>query len=147
MLQREGDISSDVYYVVHGLLRSYALDDKGKEHTFMFGPEGWIVGDTNAVSEPCDLYIDVLEDSTIKVIDKTSAIAKSNEHMALFKRINVLQKRVLMMMTHTAIQKYKHFQKVYPSLTLRVPQKMIATYLGLTPETFSKVKRQVLYSS
>ena len=67
--------------------------------------------------------------------------------MALFKRINVLQKRVLMMMTHTAIQKYKHFQKVYPGLTLRVPQKMIATYLGLTPETFSKVKRQVLYSS
>ncbi len=144
LLQRKGIYNNNVYFVEKGLLRSYTIDEKGKEHIFMFGPEGWIVGDTVALNEPCNLYIDALEPSVIKIIDKESAIFKSNQHNSLFKRINVLQKRVIMLMSAPAMDRYNYFLATYPSIIKRVPQKMIASYLGLTPETLSKVKKEIL---
>ena len=144
LLQRKGIFNNNVYFVEKGLLRSYTIDEKGKEHIFMFGPEGWIVGDTVAFNEPCNLYIDALEPSVIKIIDKESAIFKSNQHNSLFKRINVLQKRVIMLMSAPAMDRYNYFLATYPSIINRIPQKMIASYLGLTPETLSKVKKEII---
>lgn len=145
VLQERGAYNSDVYYVEEGLLRSYSIDEKGKEHVFMFGPKGWIVGDTVAIDEPCDLYIDALEDSIVKVVDKEAAIFKSNEHNSLFKRINILQKRIILLMSAPAKERYHYFMTTYPNINQRVPQKMIASYLGLTPETLSKIKKELLY--
>lgn len=145
ILQSTGEVNNEVYYVVKGILRSFTIDEVGKQHTYMFGAEDWIVGDTNDYDEPCDLYIDVLEDSTIKVIDKREAIQESRRNNALFKRINVLQKRIVMMLSYTSKQKYEYFLKLYPSIPNRVPQKMIASFLGITPETLSHVKRKVLF--
>ncbi len=147
ILQEKGSYNRNVYFVEKGLLRSYTIDEKGKEHIFMFGPEGWIVGDTVALDEPCDLFIDAMENSVIKVIDKEAAIFKSNEHNSLFKRINILQKRVIMLMSAPAIERYNYFTKTYPNISMRVSQKMIASYLGLTPETLSKIKKEILYNS
>ena len=70
ILQRKGDLNSKAYLVESGLLRSYTIDDNGKEHIFMFGPEGWIVTDYASGDEPCDLYIDALEDSVMVQIEK-----------------------------------------------------------------------------
>ena len=53
-LQREGELSTSVFYVKKGLLRSYTIDSKGKEHIFMFGSEGWIVADSVASGEKCE---------------------------------------------------------------------------------------------
>ena len=145
VLQVAGTVNNEVYYVVKGILRSFALDDKGKQHTFMFGPEGWIVGDTGGPYDPCDLFIDAIEPSTIKVIEKSVAIEESRRNNALFKRINVLQKRIIVMLSYSTKEKYKYFLKLYPSIANRVPQKMIATFLGITPETLSHVKRKVLF--
>ena len=141
ILQKSGDLGSNVYKVVSGLLRSYTIDEKGKEHIFMFGPEGWTVADNVAPDVPCDLHIDALEDSIINVFPKD--ITKENQNARAFiKRIAVLQKRVIMLMSSSALERYEHFEQTYPEILQRVPQRMIASYLGITPEALSKIKNQ-----
>ena len=139
IIQRKDDINTKVYKVISGLLRSYSIDDKGKEHIFMFAPEGWIVADGSDKTLPAQLYIDVLEDSLIQVIEK-EITQREVDPKILLKRIEVLQKRIIMLMSSTAIARYEHFEETYPNIIQRVPQKMIASYLGITPEALSKVK-------
>lgn len=140
ILQQTGDLNSKAYVVKSGLLRSYSIDEKGKEHIFMFGPEGWIISDYLPAGQPCDLFIDALEDSTLIVREKNYDEILKSETEKLFKRISVLQKRVIMLMSSSAIQRYEHFIETYPQIVQRVPQRMIASYLGITPEALSKVK-------
>ena len=139
LLQRKGEINSKVYHVQSGLLRSYAIDDKGKEHIFMFAPEGWTMGDAQSKEEPCDLYIDAIEDSVVIVQEKDIEREQKNAG-AFIKRMLVLQQRVIMLMSASAIERYDRFEETYPDIVQRVPQKMIASYLGITPEALSKVK-------
>lgn len=130
---------SKIYRVQSGLLRSYSLDQKGKEHIFLFAPENWVIADNLPDGQPCDLYIDALEDSVVQVIPKD--ISKEGPNVPAFvKRMAVLQKRVLMLMSASAIERYEHFEETYPDILQRVTQKMIASYLGITPEALSKVK-------
>lgn len=142
IIQRQGDLNSKIYLVEKGLLRSYTIDKKGKEHIFMFGPEGWVVADTNPADIPAELFIDALEDSIVHVTEKEPSKEIQNIK-PLLKRLSVLQKRVLMLMSASAIERYQHFIKTYPNILLRVPQKMIASYLGITPEALSKIKRNL----
>lgn len=139
ILQRKGDLNSKVYQVESGLLRSYFIDEKGKEHIFMFAPEEWIIADNVAPDTPCDLFIDALENSII--VQKNKNIDAEHEIQKLIKRIGVLQKRIIMLMSASAIERYEHFVETYPDIIQRVPQKMIASYLGITPEALSTVKR------
>ena len=138
ILQRNGDLNTKVYFIEEGLLRSYYIDDKGKEHIFMFAPEKWVMTDNVSPDEPAELFIDAIEDSTIvvreKVFTNPSILPK------LVKRVSVLQKRIILLMSATAIERYEHFIETYPQIVQRVPQKMIASYLGITPEALSKVK-------
>lgn len=127
------------YVVEEGLLRSYSIDEKGKEHIFMFAPEGWIIADNHAPQVPADLYIDALEDSTVIRLSKDINIASINT-LPLVRRLAVLQKRIIMLMSASALERYDHFVATYPDIVQRVPQKMIASYLGITPEALSKVK-------
>jgi CRP-like cAMP-binding protein len=139
IIQRTGDLNSKVYLVEKGLLRSYTVDEKGKEHIFMFGPEGWIVADNTPATVPVDLYIDALEDSIVQISEKDLSREPPNAR-PLMKRITVLQKRVILLMSASALERYEHFEETYPDILQRVPQKMIASYLGMTPEALSKVK-------
>jgi CRP-like cAMP-binding protein len=140
ILQRKGDLNSKVYQVESGLLRSYAISDKGKEHIYMFAPERWIIADNAAPEEACDLFIDALEDSII--IQKDKDIHGGHDVPKLLKRMSVLQKRVIRLMSASAAQRYDHFIETYPDIVQRVPQKMIASYLGITPEALSTVRRK-----
>lgn len=144
VLQRKGDLYSKSYKVESGLLRSYTIDEKGKEHIFMFGPEGWIVTDYVFPNEPCELYIDALEDSVIVPIEKTSP--QDIDLKKFIKRIRVLQNRVTMLMSASATERYEYFVSTYPNIIQRVPQHMIASYLGITPEALSSLKSQLLRS-
>jgi CRP-like cAMP-binding protein len=139
ILQQSGQLNTKVYFVKSGLLRSYTIDERGKEYIFMFAPEGWIIADSNSAEIRCDLYIDALEDSVITVMEKNFGDDKIDV-IALMKRMAVLQKRILMLMSSSAITRYEHFIETYPQIIQRVPQKMIASYLGITPEALSKVK-------
>ncbi|MGD1839856.1 MAG: Crp/Fnr family transcriptional regulator [Thermonemataceae bacterium] len=140
ILQRKGDLHTKAYEVKSGLLRSYAIDEKGKEHIFLFAPEGWIMADSNDYDQPAALFIDALEDTIL--IEKEKLAVKVHEMSKLIKRLNVLQQRVIMLMSASAIERYEHFIETYPDIVQRVPQRMIASYLGITPEALSTVKRQ-----
>ena len=148
-LQYHGSTTTKGFYVKSGLLRSYAIDDNGKEHIFMFAPEGWLISDihSHTLSEPSELFIDAMEDTEyIEIsydyindtkLDKDAAINK------LLRRISVLQKRVILLMSANAKQRYEHFIETYPQLLNRVPQKMIASYLGITPEALSNIRSKI----
>ena len=122
------------------MLRSYTISDKGKEHIYMFAPEDWIIADNVSPKEPCDLFIDALEDSVI--IKREKDFHDEHDVSKLLNRISVLQKRVIMLMRASAIERYEHFIDTYPDIVQRVPQKMIASYLGITPEALSTVRRK-----
>jgi len=138
ILQKKGDIHTKIYIVKSGLLRSYSIDNKGKEHIFMFAPEDWIITDSTLVRQPSQLYIDALEDSEITTLKKGQE--DKIDLQKILNRLNTLQKRIIMMMSATAIERYEHFIQTYPNITQRIPQLMIASYLGITPEALSKVK-------
>lgn len=139
ILQRKGDTNTKVYQVESGLLRSYSIDEKGKEHIYMFAPEDWLMADNVPADLPADLYIDALEDTV--VIAGAKDFDKGHNTVKLIKRIGALQKRVIMLMSASAAERYEHFLKTYPQITQRVPQRMIASYLGITPETLSRVRK------
>lgn len=139
ILQRKGDLNTKVYQVESGLLRSYLIDEKGKEHIYMFAPENWIIADSVSKQNPCELFIDALEDSII--IQREKNIEAITNQQKLINRLETLQNRIIMLMSASAIQRYEHFIETYPNIVQRVPQKMIASYLGITPEALSTVKR------
>ena len=147
ILQRQGDSASKFYRVRKGLLRSFIIDEKGKEHIFMFAPENWIAVDSTGHNSPADLFIDALEDSEVEVYDKR-ILFESNfgdkdlpfDIGSFARRIAAMQKRILMLMSASAIERYEHFLATYPDLSKLVSQKMIASYIGITPEALSKVK-------
>ncbi len=141
------------FFVEKGLLRFYSLDKDGKEHIVQFAPENWFVGDRNGAycGTPTEFWIDVLEDSTVIVLDKyfiekiesiSPSFRKANEGL-LQNHIRLLQQRINMLLSATAEQRYLSFIQLYPNLTLRVPQWMIASYLGITPESLSRVRRKL----
>lgn len=138
-MQRKGDLNTMVYSVESGLLRSFSIDEKGKEHIYMFGPKNWLIADNVPPDVPGDLYIDALEDSIIGVSFKDTLVMHDSKK--LLKRMSVLQKRVIMLMSASAAERYDHFTKTYPQIIQRVPQRMIASYLGITPETLSRVRK------
>jgi CRP-like cAMP-binding protein len=149
ILLRKGDVSAKVFFVKKGCLRSYSIDAKGKEHIFMFAPEGWIAGDiTQYKNTPSDLFVDAIEDSEIDIIDRRffdliASLTPNSNVVAYEKSLNriaVLQKRVIMLMSATAWERYQDFLDTYPNILQRVPQRMIASYLGITPEALSKLR-------
>ncbi len=153
VIQRAGDRNPKAYIVKKGLLRSYTIDKKGKEHIFMFAPEGWIISDIEsaAYDVPAELFIDALEDTEAVVLDRKMIDPQgfSEEHARsgfdrLMRRIAVLQRRIIMLMSAPAIDRYEHFLETYPQIVNRVPQKMIASYLGITPEALSKLRGELV---
>lgn len=148
ILQHQGERYYKSYIVKKGLLKSYTIDEKGKEHIFMFAPENWIIGDIESreFNVPTQLFIEAIEDSEVITIKEEERINEMSQEEAkeniklLFRRVGVLQQRVIMLMSATALERYQHFLKMYPQLMNRVPQKMIASYLGVTPEALSAIR-------
>ena len=149
IIQKQGVVSKNAFYVKKGLIRSYSVDEKGKEHIFMFGSEDWIIADleSNVFNKPTELCIETIEDSEIVIfnIDDFNYAESSKEKLQknsklLARRIGSLQRRVIQLMSSSAKERYQMFLETYPLLPNRVPQKMIASYLGITPEALSKIR-------
>jgi len=142
ILQHKGELNTKVYKVQSGMLRSYSIDNKGKEHIYTFAPENWIVADNCEITTPCELFIDALENSVILISEKEETIPNADTKL-LIKRISTLQTRITMLMSSSAIERYEHFLVTYPEIIQRVPQRMIASYLGITPEALSRVRKEM----
>ncbi len=152
LLLQKGHLSNSAFFVKKGLLRSYIIDSKGKEHIFMFASEGWIIADIESqeFDHPSELYIDCLEDSEVVTFDRYSLLlSDSNSKLAInntkliYRRMGVLQRRVLMLMSSSAKDRYFYFIETYPDLLNRIPQHMIASYLGITPQALSTIRGKI----
>ncbi|HTM98471.1 MAG TPA: Crp/Fnr family transcriptional regulator [Pedobacter sp.] len=153
VLLSAGDLKSEAYFINSGLLRYFSIDDKGKEHIIQFAPEDWMLSDrdTSVFNEPAEFYIDAIEDTEVVIVKKdffpaikhiVPEILELNILM-LHNSIRFSQKRLNMLLSATAEARYLDFIKLYPNLTLRVPQWMIASYLGITPESLSRVRKDL----
>ena len=151
-LLREGDILKYGAFVCKGFLRSYVIDNKGKEHIIQFAPENWWISDKGAGAEgsKASCFIDAIEDSDILLIDSTGHL-KMLEKVAAYsasfqagmqKRSAAKDKRIVHSLTADAEERYNDFLQTYPSIAQRVPQHMLASYLGIAPETLSRVRKK-----
>jgi CRP-like cAMP-binding protein len=150
-LLREGEITKYGMFVASGCLRTYTIDDKGKEHILQFSPENWWTGDMNFNSNvPSQCFVEAVEDSEILLVE-ISSLQKFHEYIprsaavfqaALQKSAAAKNQRIVSALSATAEERYGEFLKKYPSLVQRVPQHMIASYLGISPETLSRIRKQ-----
>ncbi len=153
-LLQQGDVCKYQAFVEKGLLRSYTVDEKGSEHILQFASGGWWVADLSSylTNEPSFLNIDVLEDAELLLIDKTlweESMKKlpALEHyfrIILQNHLVATQKRLLQSLAETAEEKYNRFLITYPESVQRLPQQMIASYLGVTRETLNRVRKQLV---
>jgi len=148
LLQEVGQCPQVAYEVKKGLLRSFFVDEGGKEHTFMFAPEGWIIADleASAFGRATRLAIEALEDSEVELRRMLDGVLEGSDAKSEFnlmhRRAGALQRRVLMMMSTSALERYEFFLDTYPQLSGRISQKLIASYLGITPQALSKLRAE-----
>ncbi len=154
ILLKEGEICLHSYFVIKGILRSYTIDENGVEHVVSFASPGWWIADMYSYlsQRPGQLYIETNEDSEVILLSKENQERLYDEvpKMERFFRIlieNSLvanQQRLIDNLSFTAEARYDKFTKKHPDLIHCLPQKQIASYIGVTPEFFSKMKARLL---
>ncbi|MRJ08727.1 Crp/Fnr family transcriptional regulator [Ornithobacterium rhinotracheale] len=152
-LLRNNEICKYIYFVENGLLRQFYIDKKGKEHVLYFAPENWFITDRESLffDEKSIYNIQALEPSKVLCISKEllKNIAKKipNFHdfndLLLHKHIGSLQLRIMQLISQSAEERYMHFVKKYKKVYLRIPQNMLASYLGIAPESLSRIRKDL----
>ena len=150
-LQRAGEVATHAAFVAAGCLRSYVLDAKGKEHIVQFAPEDWWLADATSLlsGAPTQYFIDAVEDSQLLLVDQPShqeVLERIPGYAASFrtglqKHAAAKDQRIVNALSTSAEERYEEFIRTYPSIALRVPQWMLASYLGISPETLSRVRK------
>lgn len=149
----EGDVCKYTAFVDKGVLRSFIIDEKGSEHILQFSLEGWWVSDLASflTGEPTRYNIEALEDCELLLITKPSWDLLL-EKLPAFERyfriliennLIVTQRRLIAAFSDTAEEKYHKLIQNFPHILQRVPQHMIASYLGITRETLSRIRAQI----
>jgi CRP-like cAMP-binding protein len=149
-LLQEGDVCRFNAFVCKGFLRNYYVDDKGQDHIMQFAPENHWVGDRDSMDSglPSKYNVDALEDCEIllltkedfELIRKTVPAFNDFVNDTLKKNLVVLQERIRVSISLSAEEKYSNFISKYPSISNRLPLHMIASYLGISAETLSRVR-------
>lgn len=150
---QSGDVCRYQTYVVSGKVRTFCLDDKGNEHIISFGIENWWVGDLESFSNqtPSKLNTQCLENTQVIQIsyDDFEKLYKEIPQIERFFRIIIqnayvhMSKRMLRTYSLSAKERYLLFVEEYPEIVQRVPQYMIASYLGITKEFLSNIRNQI----
>jgi CRP/FNR family transcriptional regulator, anaerobic regulatory protein len=154
ILLSSGDIAKHTYFVNSGIIRSFNINDNIIEHVLHFACEGWWIGDMYSYisQKPGNLFIEVLEDAEIVSISKENHQQLYHEIPKLERFFRILaenslvshQERLMDNLSLTAEERFEKFCLKYPTLIQKVPQKQIASYIGVTPEFFSKLRKRLL---
>lgn len=154
ILLNSGEICKEGYFVNFGLLRSFNINDNIVEHVLSFACEGWWISDMYSLlsQKPGNLFIEVLEDSEVEVLSKENQeqlylqIPKLERFFRILIENSLIanQERLMDNLSLTAEERFEKFCKKYPTLIQKVPQKQIASFIGVTPEFFSKMKSRML---
>lgn len=154
ILLSAGEIANCTYFVNSGIIRSFNINDNIMEHVLHFACEGWWIGDMYSyISEkPGNLFIEVIEDAEVVIITKENHQILYEEIPKLERFFRILaenslvahQERLIDNLSLTAEESFEKFCSKYPTLIQKVPQKQIASYIGVTPEFFSKMKARLL---
>lgn len=149
---QEGDISRVETFIVKGLARTYEVDDKGQEHIVQFAVEGWWIGDMYSfLSEtPTKYNVDCLEDTDVLQITRPQLellyerVPKLERHFRILiqNAFIAATRRVASTLIKTAAERYEEFTAKYPQIDQRVPNHQVAAYLGITPQSLSRIRAQ-----
>ncbi|MEO2062286.1 MAG: Crp/Fnr family transcriptional regulator [Christiangramia sp.] len=152
-LLEDGDSCVYTSFVEKGLLRSFTIDDKGNEHILQFSMQGWWAADLYSffTGETSDYNIEAMEDSELLLITKDSWDLLLKEIPAFERYFRILiqnnliatQRRLMDTMSTTAEERYLKLLHDFPDISQRVPQHMIASYIGVTRETLSRLRSQL----
>ena len=153
---QEGDICKHNTFVVEGCLRMYLVDANAKEHNLQFAIENWWIGDISSfhAEEPSKLYIEAIENSVILQIKKQDQLKLFVDYPKFNRIFRVLaenaivglQKRTILNISSTAEERYLDFLKRYPQFFNRISNVQIASYLGVTPEFLSAIRKKIAKS-
>jgi CRP-like cAMP-binding protein len=154
LILRAGEVCTHSYFVESGLLRSFTINDHIVEHVMSFACAGWWIGDMYSLlsQQPGTLFIEVMEDAEVVLLSKENqeflyaALPKLERFFRILTENSLVanQERLMDNLSLTAEERFEKFCKRYPSLIQQVPQKQIASYIGVTPEFFSKMKSKML---
>ena len=152
-LLQEGDICKFIAIVEKGALRSYSIDEKGNEHIIQFALEGWTISDLFSflTGEPAVYTIEALEDSELILVSKSAQeeLLQRFPKYEKYMRVQItgayiaMQRRLTSIISLPLEERYQNLTAAYPHIVQRVPQHMIASYMGLTPETLSRVRKKI----
>jgi CRP-like cAMP-binding protein len=155
-LLQGGDVCKAYAFIAKGVLRAYSVDSNGSEYIIQFGLEGWYISDLYSfiTGEPATYNIDAIEDAELVLISKSAhdELLKKVPKYETFTRLNMtsaylaMQKRLTSNISLPVEKRYEDFIALYPNIAQRVPQHMIASYMGLTPETLSRIRKRIATS-
>ncbi len=153
---QEGDICNKNTFIVEGCFRMYMVDDKGKEHNLQFAVENWWIGDLGSFhsEKPSKLNVEAMENSIILQCNKEDQIRLFVTYPKFNRIFRVLaenamvsmQNRILQNISSTAEERYLDFVERYPHFFNRISNVQIASYLGVTPEFLSSIRRRIVES-
>lgn len=150
----EGEICTHLSFVSKGLLKSYFVDDKGSEHINLFAFEGWWISDFNSFinQEKAVLNIDAVEETELLMITLEDyeklmlTIPFMDRYFRILYQNSLVTKdyRLIASNSYTAEEKYLELTKKNPEMIKRIPHNLIASFLGLAPETVSRIRKKLL---
>lgn len=151
-LLEEGQVSNFSAFVVKGSFRLFRVGEDGQEHIMKFAIENWWISDYNSFmsGQPSNCYIEALENSELIIFTKEKweyligtipAFKQMIEHLTA-RNFEAHQNRIYSNISETGELRYENFVAAYPTLYNRVPLYMIASFLGLTRETLSRIRKQ-----
>ena len=152
-LLNEGDVCKHLCFVNSGCLREYTIDNKGAAHIIQFAIDDWWISDLNSFLSglPATHNIDALQDSEVLLLEKSSRDKLLDECPKMERFFRLLtesnrvatHRRIADSLSLSAEERYLKFIKTYPKLFERIPQNQIASYLGITPQSLSRIRKEM----